>query len=97
MYPEGLAKWQIAGYRAGHEEAPEHDRNGAFHWWLRQNPDKSTLMKLVELTFLDPDQIMAEDVRSFIAKSQNADADVIAYISRLHRSGDSLAAGAEEP
>lgn len=77
MYPEDLWEFQKNGFDEEHVEASEHDRNGAFHWWLRKDPTKDELIKLVKLTFLDPDPIMAADVRSHIRKHPNADQDVI--------------------
>lgn len=76
MLPAELIDQLCATYRPGMEEASEHDRNGVFHWWLRSAPTKEVLMKLVELTFLDPDQIMAEDVRNHIAQSASYDEEV---------------------
>lgn len=62
MYPDSLFLKQLNGYTVGHEESSEHDRNGAFHWWLKANPPKDELMKLVRLAFLDPDQFLSEDI-----------------------------------
>jgi hypothetical protein len=55
---------QIASYLPGDEDAPEHHRNGAFHWWLRKDPIADLLSKLVDLTYLDPDPLMGDDVRT---------------------------------
>lgn len=71
MYPEALAYIQLKSYEPGHEEAPEHDRCGAFHWWLRQVPAESELMKLMFLASIDPDHLMGEDIRKYIQKSEN--------------------------
>lgn len=78
MYPPDLAKAQADAYQAGNEDSSEHDRNGAFHWWLAKSPDKDILLKLLTLTMLDPDQLMAADVRRYIEKSKHADDEVIA-------------------
>ena len=43
MIPEELCEIQLAGYKSGHEDASEHDRNGAFHWWLKQEPTEDVL------------------------------------------------------
>jgi len=77
MYPEELFQEQLKGYKPGHEEGAEHDRNGALHWWLRRDPDKSVLLKLVELCALDPDPLMAADVLSYIRRAKGCDADVV--------------------
>lgn len=66
MIPKDLADMQVNNYSPGHENASEHDRNGAFHWWLKRNPTKVQLEQLLELTYLDPDPIMAEDARKYI-------------------------------
>lgn len=61
----------IATYEPGMESASEHDRNGMFHWWLRQSLTEAELVKLVKLTCLDPDESMAKDVRSYIIKHKD--------------------------
>ena len=68
MIPDELASIQIEGYEPGHEDASEHDRNGAFHWWLKRYPSNEQLEKLTKLARLDPDQAMASDVREHIDK-----------------------------
>lgn len=71
MYPDELAKMQISGYQPGHEEASEHVRCGAFHWWLHQNPNESTLIKLMKLASKDPDPLMGNDIRSYIQRADS--------------------------
>lgn len=68
MLPPELVQLQVNGYEVGHENSSEHDRNGAFHWWLKKKPQmsKGEINKLYRLTFLDPDQLMASDVRRYI-------------------------------
>jgi len=73
MYPDELYLLQVNHYCEGDEQGSEHDRNGAFHWWLNRNPSNYELLILIKLSYLDPDQIMAEDVRSYIRKSKNYD------------------------
>jgi len=68
MYPDTLFEKQFEMYRAGDERGAEHDRNGAFHWWLKQNLTADQLAKLVALSFKDPDPIMADDVRRHIER-----------------------------
>jgi hypothetical protein len=63
-------------YKPGNEDASEHDRNGFFHFWLKRNPTKEQLLKLIELSFLDPDQMMASDVRNYISKAAECDAEI---------------------
>ncbi|MBP1152171.1 MULTISPECIES: hypothetical protein [Methylocaldum] len=76
MYPDVLFNWQIAGYVPGHEEGAEHDRNGAFHWWLRQHPTKAQLAKLLKLTYLDPDSALGQDVRKYIYRASGFDEEL---------------------
>lgn len=85
MYPEELFQWQIAGYEPGHEEASEHDRNGAFHWWLRQNPSKEELEKLLRLARVDPDAGLGQDVRTYIRKALCFDSDLERIDAELFR------------
>ncbi len=80
MYPDELFAVQMKHFNPSHIEGSEHDRNGMFHWWLRRQPSKSDLIKLVTLSRLDPDQLMGEDVRSHIARAKNADGDVQAAL-----------------
>ena len=69
LYPDELFLGQLALYKPGDEAASEHDRNGAFHWWLRRRPDLGVLEKLLLLTQADPDPIMAEDARRYIEEA----------------------------
>ena len=83
MYHDELFLGQLSLYSPGDEQGAEHDRNGAFHWWLKRQPSKEELIKLVRLTFLDPDPLMAQDVRTYIAKAINYDKDVHETLMRL--------------
>jgi hypothetical protein len=76
MYPDDLFSWQISSYVPGHEQSPEHDRNGAFHWWLRKAPSSRELAKLLRLVALDPDIALASDVRGHIRQSKSFDSDL---------------------
>jgi len=87
MLPRAFVNEQSASYAPGHEEASEHDRNGVFQWWLRQNAPAETLVKLVELSWLDPDQVMAESVRESIARQPNFDNEVDAALRRFPSMG----------
>lgn len=69
MYPDDLWSMYKDGYRPEHDNSPEHDRNGAFHWWLARSPSGADLRRLVRLSFLDPDQIMASDVRIYLRRA----------------------------
>ena len=76
MYPDDLWEKQLHMYRDGDERGAEHDRNGAFHWWLKQNITADQLKKLALLTFKDPDPIMAADVRKHIESRNDLPQDV---------------------
>lgn len=91
MFPAALSRELRARYRPGQEDGSEHDRNGAFHWWLRQNPSAEHLLILIRLTELDPDPLMASDVRRYIARSGNADERVRQCLNGL--GGDGMEGG----
>jgi hypothetical protein len=76
MYPDELFEKQLHMYRQGDERGAEHDRNGAFHWWLKQDITADQLKKLILLTFKDPDPIMAGDVRKHIDSRNGLPQDV---------------------
>jgi hypothetical protein len=80
MYPDELLEKQLHMYREGDERGAEHDRNGAFHWWLKQRITADQLKKLVLLTFKDPDPIMAQDVRKHIEGRNDLPQDVRALL-----------------
>ena len=69
LYPDELFQGQVVLYRAGDEAGSEHDRNGAFHWWLKQEPSLEVLRKLLLLTHIDCDPIMAADARKCIEEA----------------------------
>jgi hypothetical protein len=80
LYPDELFQMQLSHYTPGDEEAAEHHRNGAFHWWLKKDPGPDILVQLVKLTYLDPDDLMSEDVRNCIRRSPAYNSDVAAHI-----------------
>lgn len=83
MYPNELFEFQVQHYSPGHEVGAEHDRNGAFHWWLKRQPSKQQLLRLVQLSALDPDPLLGADVRAYLRKAANADPEVINLIDSL--------------
>jgi hypothetical protein len=83
MYPDELFHWQLAGYEPGHEDGAEHDRNGAFHWWLRRRPTRSQLKNLLRLAALDPDRLLGDDLRKYIAKADAFDEELAKLDSKL--------------
>lgn len=76
LIPDELAAIQLAGYAQGHEDGSEHDRHGAFQWWLKRDPSPAILILLARLTWLDPDQRMAGSVRKCIAKHHHCSAEI---------------------
>lgn len=68
MYPDELYRLQRESYEPGNEDASEHFRNGAFHWWLKRDMSDAQLIKLIFLTAQDPDRLMARDVRRYIRR-----------------------------
>ncbi|HZX78562.1 hypothetical protein [Lysobacter sp.] len=82
MLPRAFVSEQSALYELGHEEAAEHDRHGVFQWWLTQNPPTETLVKLVGLSWLDPDQVMAGAVRQCIARQPDLSKEVNSELQR---------------
>lgn len=62
MYPDELFQSQLSTYKPGHEKSSEHDRNGAFHWWLKKGPNRSQLEQLLALAKQDPDKFLSRDV-----------------------------------
>lgn len=76
MYPDELFQGHLALYKKGDEKGSEHDRNGAFHWWLKQDPSIEILKKLLELTYLEPEKYVAEDIRKYIRNSKYYSASI---------------------
>jgi hypothetical protein len=80
MYPDELFSIQEKGFDIGNEEGSEHDRFGAFLWWIEYARTKDQMLKLVKLSYLDPDQLMANDVRKRIKQSSLCDEEVMNLI-----------------
>lgn len=70
MIPNEWLEGAIQSYEPGMENASEHDRNGAFHWWLKRSPSEAQLIVLAKLANLDPDPPMAEFVKEQICKAK---------------------------
>lgn len=69
LCPDELFQGQLGMYRPGDERGSEHDRNGAFHWWLKRSPSKAILEKLLLLADKDSDPVMAGDIRQRILRA----------------------------
>ena len=86
MLPDELIDGQLAAYAPGNEQAAEHYRNAAFHFWLQRSPDKALLIKLIKLSYLDPDPLMSYVLRKeHIANAVNADDVDVAQAIRQNR------------
>ena len=70
MYPQELFEAQVARYEPGDERGSEHDRNGAFHWWLRKGLTKHQVELLRRLSHLDPDPLLGQDMRRYLDDPQ---------------------------
>jgi hypothetical protein len=83
MLPEDVLRVQMSEYEPGSEQSSEHYRNGAFHFWLRQSPAKDVLIKLVQLSLLDPDPLMGKSIRSdCTATAAHADEEVLELVQQ---------------
>lgn len=77
MLPDALIDRQIAGYLPGSERASERYRYEAFHWWLQKKPSEEILLKLIKLSYFDPDPLMSYALRKDdIAHAENAGLNV---------------------
>jgi len=83
MYPDELFNIQAPRYQPGHELGAEHDRNGAFHWWLHREPTKSHLRYLLMLASLDPDPLLGQDLRQYIRRAKSFDDEASALEQQL--------------
>lgn len=87
MLPVDCMRQMIETYEPGMEHASEHDRHGAFQWWIKGQPTAAQLVLLARLSWLDPDESMGGYVRQCIAQRADLPADVAeALASPYHRS-----------
>ena len=78
MLPDELIDAQMDEYRAGKEHVAGLYRNAAFHFWLRKKPGKEILLKLIRLSYLDPDPLASFVLRKeHIANVESMDPDVV--------------------
>lgn len=68
MYPDELSQTQISRYVPGNETGAEHDRNEAFHWWIKKEMSEDQFEKLERLAHLDPDKGLGADVREHLSR-----------------------------
>lgn len=86
MLPDELIDAQMAEYQSGGERASERYRNAAFHFWLGRRPGKEILLKLIKLSYLDPDPLSSYAFRKeHIANAEYADDEEVARALRQNR------------
>ena len=66
MYPEELFLEHRKKFMPGNESDAENERNEVFHYWLSRELTEDQLLRLVKLSQLDPDLLMAEDIQNHI-------------------------------
>lgn len=77
MLPDELIDAQMAEYQLGSEHDSGRFRNAAFHFWLRKRPGKEVLLKLIKLSYLDPDPLSSYAFRKeCITNAENSDEEV---------------------
>ena len=87
MLPDELIEAQMAEYQPGSEHASGRFRNAAFHFWLRKCPGKEILLKLIKLSYLDPDPLSSYAFRKeHMANLEHTDEEV-AQALRQNRIG----------
>ena len=85
MLPDELIDAQMAEYQLGSEHDSGRFRNAAFHFWLRKRPGKEVLLKLIKLSYLDPDPLSSYAFRKdCITNAENSD-DEVAQALRQNR------------
>lgn len=68
MFPVGLFEIQLNDYEPNAELSSEHFRCGAFMWWEQKISSEEELLKLIKLSYLDPDSDMGSFVRERLEK-----------------------------
>ena len=71
MYPDDMFLAHRRQFLPGNESDSENERNEVFHFWLSKELSEDQLIQLVKLSQLDPDPLMAEDIRNHIEKHKN--------------------------
>lgn len=85
MLPDDLIDAQMAEYRPGDERDAARYRNAAFHYWLQTEPGKDMLLKLIRLSYLDPDPLGSYAFRKDYIASLPMDDEDVAYALRQNR------------
>ena len=71
MYPEEIFLAHRKLFLPGNESDSENERNETFHYWLSRELSEDQFLKLVKLSQLDPDPLMAENIQAHIKKHKN--------------------------
>lgn len=86
MLPDELIDAQIAEYQPGSAHTTERYRHAAFHYWLQRRPSNATLLKLIRLSYLDPDPMSSYVLRKeHLARAENANDPEVAQALRQNR------------
>jgi hypothetical protein len=71
MYPDEVFVEHRKQFLPGNESDSENERNEAFHYWLSRELTEDQLLKLVKLSQLDPDPLMAKEIQKHIEQHKN--------------------------
>jgi len=71
MYPDEMFLAHRKLFQPGNESDSENERNETFHYWLSRELSEDQFLKLVKLSLLDPDPLMAENIQAHIKKHKN--------------------------
>ena len=71
MYPDSLFFEHRKQFQPGNESDSENERSETFHHWLSKELTEDQILKLVNLSQLDPDPTMAKDIQNHIDKHKN--------------------------
>ena len=71
MYPDELFLEHRKQFQPGNESDSENERSETFHYWLSRELSEGHFIKLLKLSTLDPDPLMAEKIQDHIRKHKN--------------------------
>ncbi|MDH3257376.1 MAG: hypothetical protein OEM27_07145 [Nitrospinota bacterium] len=71
MYPDEMFLEHRQLFQLGNESDSENERSETFHYWLSRELTEDQLLKLVKLSQLDPEPLMAENIQAHIKKHKN--------------------------
>jgi hypothetical protein len=71
MYPDSLFFEHRKQFQPGNESDSENERSETFHHWLSKELTEDQILKLTQLSQLDPDPAMAKYIQNHIDKHKN--------------------------